>query len=124
MRKLTEEQIQRYIKPAQKLGRYKWVEEISEERLRKIDLDAVPKFVRRYIYEPTGEMGIVMSNGFRYKCEANALKANMPSYSGRQILIGLDQSGELIFSDGVWFDNGCDGSVLEQIEHQRMVQFN
>lgn len=97
MNLLTKDEIDKYIKTA---NRETGVDEISREKLERLDLDTVPDVVSR--------IGCVIktSSGESYNYDSFTPKANStylkPSFAGRQIAIAK-QGREVIFSNGRWF---------------------
>ena len=102
MNRLTEEEIQKYIKEA---NSDTGVKAITREMLEKIDLDTVRDFVRDgdRLKTPEGEQ-VYKLERFTPRSGSYAFK---PSFAGSQILIGKELgTRELYFSDGRWFVNG------------------
>jgi len=103
MKKLTEDQMELLVKPRnQETG----VNAITREMLDKIDIDEVPFVVRRF-KNYTGDDSVLMSDGRAYHRDRFTPKSGSyafkPSFAGRQILIGKQENGRLIFSNGIWF---------------------
>ena len=104
MRKLTEGQINKLVRPKNEST---GVDEITVEMLESIDLDKLPKVVRE-TRSWSGDFAVVLDNGqcfsrdkFQPRAGSYAFK---PSFAGSQVLIGL-WNGEVLFSNGVWFSN-------------------
>ena len=95
--KLTDEEIHRYMKPANKS---EGVDAITREMLESIDLDKVPDLVRdgERLKTPEGK-NIYKLDRFVPRSGSYAFK---PSFAGRQVLLGK-QDRDLFFSNGRWF---------------------
>jgi len=102
MSKITEEEIQKYIKPR---NPDTGVDAITEEDLRKIDKDKLKK-LKTEPYGPYSYLVDVDTNErlyYRYWQYVPCKKTlNKPSFAGRQFALGIVVD-EIIFSDGVWF---------------------
>ena len=97
MKRLTKEEMQRYIKPKNiRTG----VEAITEEMLCSIDLDVVDVITREGNTVKTSDGAKYKFDSFTPRSDSYAFK---PSFAGRQILIGKFENGELLFSNGRWF---------------------
>jgi len=97
MNKLTAEEANKYIKPANKST---GVDAITKESLENIDLDKVPEVVKhRDRIRDTEGVQLYKLDRFTPRSGSYAFK---PSFAGRQVLLG--KSGrDLFFSDGRWF---------------------
>ena len=97
MTKLTEEEIQKYIKPENKST---GVDAITYEMLASIDIDKVPLLTRN-------EDVVTTSAGVKFKLDRFIPRIGSyffkPSFAGTQVLIGKYADGTLLFSNGVWF---------------------
>lgn len=108
MRKLSEEEIEKYIKARNPST---GVDAITRERLESLDLDTVPTEVAKFRDTVTGEPGILFSDGLAYKRDSFIPRSGStyfkPAFAGRQMLLGVLKSGTLLFSDGVWFSTAA-----------------
>ena len=97
MNKLTSEEIELYVRPANETA---GIEGITRERLEAIDLDAVNEVVvdRHTIMSPSGVVLYKFDN-FTPVARTVYLK---PSFAGRQILLGR-VGRQLYFSNGNLF---------------------
>ena len=100
MNKLTDEEIEIYIRPANKST---GVKSITREMLEAVDLDNVREVVRDgdFIKTLEGEK-IYKLDRFTPRSGSYAFK---PSFAGSQVLIGRE-GRKLHFSDGRWFAGG------------------
>lgn len=100
MSKLTIEEIEKYIKPAnEETG----VKAITREMLEAIDLDNVREVVRDGDFIKTPE-GVTTYKLDRFTPRSGSY-AFKPSFAGSQVLLGRE-GRELHFSNGRWFAGG------------------
>jgi len=97
MKRLTKEEMQKYLLPE---NRKTGVNAITEAMLSSIDMDNIDTFVR------SGNI-VTTSSGRKYQYDSFTPRSGSyvfkPSFAGSQILIGKDDNGELLFSNGRWF---------------------
>lgn len=103
MRKLTEEMIAKYEKPKNKST---GVEGISREFLESLDLDTLPTIIKEG-KSMSGDYAVMNSNGQVFSYDRFTPRAASiyfkPSFAGRQVIVGVKDDGEIIFSNGRWF---------------------
>lgn len=113
MKKLTDDQISKLKRPYNKET---GVNAITEEMLRKVDIDSIPTVIHEY-KDYCKETALLMSNGMSYKRDRftprSGSYAFKPSYAGGQILIGKFDDDSLIYSNGVWFSTFTPSNVKE-----------
>lgn len=99
MNKLTEEEINLYIKQRDNDCE---IDGITREYLECIDLDKVPEVEKRYdrIFNKDGEQ-LYKLDYFTPRPNSYAFK---PSFAGRQVLLGKE-GRKLYFSNGRWFSS-------------------
>lgn len=99
MNKLTEQEIQSYLKPRNKEA---GIHAITREMLQDIDLDKVSELTR------DGDR-LLLNGVIAYKLDRFAPRAGSyafkPSFAGSQVLLGR-VGRTLYFSNGVWFVGG------------------
>ena len=102
MKNLTKEQAKKYVRERNPAA---GIDAITIEYLLSIDLDSVPNIVERG--KRYGSNFVKFSDGCVYTFDLFTPKANStylkPSFAGRQVLMGKDENGDLMFSNGSWF---------------------
>lgn len=103
MRKLTEEKIKLLMQQAQPK---KGVDAVTREMLEALDLDELPTIVQHF-RTMGGDHAVLMSNGSAFSLDRFTPRAGSiyfkPSFAGRQVLIGINDSDLPFYSNGVWF---------------------
>lgn len=102
MNKLTDEEIKKYIKTANKNT---GVKAITEKDLKNIDLDEVPEIIFPDVLVD-GSIITDLNGVQRFKYDSFIPRVGSiyfkPSFAGRQVLMGR-VGRKLYFSDGRWF---------------------